>query len=124
MARPMRRSPRSMPRERRGVPLKNESPQRQVPSQVRWPPDPRCCRQRRDPAPSLLVRLRDRRVLSLLRRRVHQRRARHSLDRDEDLRTFRGAHECKDTSTHLLAELLGGLFQGLVVFNIKHRNED
>ena len=46
------------------------------------------------------------------------------LNRDEDLRTFRRAHECKDTSTHLLAKLLGGLFQGLVVFNIKHRNEN
>jgi len=46
------------------------------------------------------------------------------LNRDEDLRTFRRAHERKDAGSHLLTELFRGLLQGLIIFNIKHRNED
>jgi hypothetical protein len=46
------------------------------------------------------------------------------LYRDEDLWAFSWAYERKDAGSHLLTELLRRLFQSLIIFNIKHCNED
>ena len=46
------------------------------------------------------------------------------INRNKDLWAFSGAYERKDTRTHLLAELLRRLFQGLIIFNIQNHNED